>query len=311
MRVTNNMLLNNYLRNLYGNLENMDRIQTQLATNRRITKMSDDPIGVISSMQCRVKLYRIEQYQDNIDQATTWLEQTESSVLELNEIVKSAYEATVHISSDYMTGEDKAATAELIGQLRDHVLTIGNNKAGDKFIFGGYNVTKAPFEVDALGNVLYNGLDLTDSTNPDLLAEGAQVIGYEIGYDISMEVSVPGAKLLGTGEKNIYSVLDNLYNALKNDETAGQISGYIDQLQDCQSHVLSVDAELGGRINRLELVKNRYDEDFINYTGLKSNIEDVDLAEAVMNYKMAEAVYTSALQVGSSIIQPSLLDFLK
>ena len=311
MRVTNNMLLDNYLNNLYSNLSNMNKLQTQVEKGKRITKLSDDPVGVISSMQCRVKLYKIDQYRDNISRAQAWLQQTETSVLEMNEIIKSAYETTVNISSDYMTAEDKSAAAELIGQLRDHVVTIGNSKAGDKYIFGGYNVTTTPFAVDTAGQVLYNGLDLSNAADPALISENEQMIEYEIGYTMNAQVSITGTKLLGMGEDNIYNVLDGLYNALKTNGSAAEIDDYIDKLQASQSHVLALEAEIGGRVNRIELVANRYDEDFINYTELKSNIEDVDYAEAIMNYKMAESVYMSALQIGANIIQPSLVDFLK
>ena len=46
------------------------------------------------------------------------------------------------------------------------------------------------------------------------------------------------------------------------------------------------------------------------YAELQSNIEDVDQAEAIMSYKMAEAIYTASLQIGSNIIQASLVNFL-
>lgn len=311
MRVTNGMLLDNYLNNLYGNLNKMSKLQTQIANEKRITKISDDPMGVISSMKCRVKLYKIDQYKSNVQNAQTWLTQTETSVLEMNEIVKSAYETSVHVANDYMTEDDKSAAAELIGQLRDHVLTIGNSKIGDKFIFGGYNVTNQPFTVDASGDIFYNGLDLTNDTDPNLIAENKQIIEYEIGNNMKTEVSITGSTLLGMGDDNIYTVLDDLYNALKADEPADVINDYVDKLQGCQSHLLAIEAELGGKMNRLELVTNRYEDDILNYKELKSNIEDVDLAEAVMNFEMAKAVYTSALQIGSEIIQPSLVDFLK
>ena len=48
----------------------------------------------------------------------------------------------------------------------------------------------------------------------------------------------------------------------------------------------------------------------LNYTEMKSNIEDVDAAEIIMQYKMAQFTYLAALQTGNSIIQPSLVDYL-
>lgn len=310
MRVTTSMMLGGYLKNLSSNLSGLSKLQKQMATGKRITKVSDDPIGVISGMQTRVKLYKSEQYKSNIEKSLTWLEQTESSVLELNEIIKDAYERTVNMSSDVFSAEDKAATAQFIAQLRDHVITIGNAKSGDKYIFGGYNVNAQPFVVDGTGGILYNGLDLTDASNPALLAEDGASIQYEIGFGARMAISTTGTQLFGMGEDNVYTVLNDLYNALMSDASAAELSPFITKLQNCQTHVMSIDASIGGRINRLELIQNRFEEDVLMYTEIQSKIEDVDQAEAIMNYKMAEAIYTASLQIGSNIIQASLVNFL-
>ncbi len=311
MRVTNSMLLSNYLKNINNNLGSVGDMQQQMATGKRINKISDDPIGAISSMQIRTKLYKTEQYQKNVDKAISWLDETESSVLELNEVLKSAYETAVNQSTGTMDPKDKAAAAELIGQLRDHLMTIGNAKSGDKYIFGGYNVTNAPFEVDASGNILYNGVDLTDEANATLVDMADDSINYSVGFNITLGISINGAKLFGTGDDNLYTVLDNFYNALNSDASPDELSGYITKIQDAQSNVLSIEAEIGGKTNRLELIQNRFEDDVLTYTDRKSKIEDVDEADAIMNYKMAEMVYQASLQVGSDIIQLSLMDFLK
>jgi flagellar hook-associated protein 3 FlgL len=305
------MVMDNYLKNLNRNMTSMVDLEYQVSTGKRLNKMSDDPTDAMSVMQYRVKLYKSEQYQQNVDNGLTWLEQTESSAMELNEVLKSAYETALESANDYMTDEDKSASAKVIGQLRDHIMTIGNAQSGDQYVFGGYNTKTAPFTLDSSGTLLYNGLDLTDDTNPALVAESDTSIEYEMGFNLKMSVSVNGTELLGTGDDNIYTVLDNLYNALSSGASADEISGYAGQLQDSQSHVLSTLADIGGRVNRLELISNRYDEDNLMYTEMKSKLEDVDQAEAIMNYKMSEYVYNAALQIGSEILQPSLVDFLK
>jgi len=310
MRITSNMMMDHYLKNLNNNVMSLSDIQNQVATGKRITRVSDDPIGSIYTMKYTVMMGKLEQYQDNVDSALTWIDQTETSAMELNKIIQNAYETAVHVSSDYMTEEDKTAAAELIAQLRDHVITIGNSKFGDKYIFGGYNVNKEPFTLDASGKLLYNGLDLDDPTNTDLIDEDGVQIQYEVGLNMLMSVSVTGSSLIGMGDDNIYNILNNLYNALSADADATELTGYADQLQAAQSRTLAVVADLGGRTNRLELLEERYAQDTLTYRERKSNIEDIDQAEALMNYKMAEYVYSAALQIGSEVIQPSLVDFL-
>ncbi len=309
MRITSNIMMNNYLKNLNNNLKDLYEYQQQVSSDKVINSISDDPVRFISSLQCKAKLRKNEQYQSTVESAITWLEETESSVSELNKVIKSAYETAIEVSNDHLTEEDKEAAAALIAQLRDHVVTIANSQSSDKYLFGGYNVNKKPFSVSG-GVIYYNGLDLTDETNPDLIAMGTQSIKYEIGHDVTMDISITGTELLGTGNDNIYSVLDGLYNALVSDADADELSGYITKLQDVQSNVLTMQTSVGGVINRLELLQNRYEEECLTYTEKKSNIEDVDIAEAYMNYSMAQAVYNAALEVGTQIIQRSVLDYL-
>jgi flagellar hook-associated protein 3 FlgL len=247
-----------------------------------------------------------------VDRALTWLDETESSILELNEVIKTAYETVVGQATDTMDEEERSAAAQLIKQLRDHVVTIGNAKSNDKYIFGGYNVSNAPFEVDASGNIIYNNLDMNDSANAAALDAMAQEsIRYSVGFNITMDVSTTGVELLGTGDNNIYKILDDLYNALESNTSNDGLTGFTAKLQNKQNDVLSIAAEIGGKVNRLELIQNRFEEDILTYTDRKSKIEDVDQAEAIMNYKMAQSVYEASLQIGSQIIQPSLVNFLK
>jgi len=311
MRITNNMMMKNYLGNLNNNLTNLTDYQYKVATGKNINSLSDDPIGLISIMNSNVKLQKNAEYQETVESATAWLTQTDSSVYQMNQILQSAYEALISTTGDSRSAEDKKATAEYIAQLRDQALTIANNQNGSKYLFGGYNVNNKPFTVDSGGNILYNGLDLTDATNPDLIAAEGQSVAYEIGAGIVMDISITGVELMGKGEGNIYTVLDNLYNALMSDASAEELGAYITSIQDCQSSVMSTDAKVGGMLNRLTLLKNRYEEEDLTYKELKSHVEDVDLAEAYTNYVMSMTVYNAALKVGTEIIQASILDYLR
>lgn len=312
MRITNSMMINSFMTNLNGSMEKMNNYQNQLATNKRINKLSDDPIGAISVMQAKVKLSGIDQYQKNIDTARTAMTEAEASVEELNELVKDAYESALDAAGGTKTTLDKQSVAAKIGQLRDQILVIGNNKTGDKYIFGGYNTTKAPFSIDAgTGDINYNGHDLAAGTDPALVTMNSQAVEYEIGFGLKINASVPGTQLIGTGPDNVYSVIDGLYKTLMAGGSSDEIMGYATKLQASQGNLLSLDAEIGGATNRLDLVSNRFDQDTLNFTAMKSNVEDIDQSEVIMQYKLSESVYMAALKVGADVIQPTLADFLK
>ncbi len=77
-------------------------------------------------------------------------------------------------------------------------------------------------------------------------------------------------------------------------------------------NVLRHISELGGKQNRVELAQERLKDLTLNLKKVRSEAEDLDYSEAIMNLKMEEFAYRTALSVGGArIIQPSLIDFLR
>jgi len=77
------------------------------------------------------------------------------------------------------------------------------------------------------------------------------------------------------------------------------------------SGIMRENTDLGSRMNRLELIEARLEEDRINFRRLLSDNEDVDYTEAAMEMHLAETVYQAALQVGARVMQMSLADFIR
>jgi flagellar hook-associated protein 3 FlgL len=362
-RVTNSMMVSNYNRNQNAAQVRMNTLQTQLATQRKITRLSDDPVNVVKSLNARSRLYDIEQYQKNLEDGKAWLTQTESALSELNELIKRAGELAVQAANDSNTDEDRTAIANEIMQLRDQISTLANSTMGDKFIFGGYNVSSPPFvfnpgeatfsfdsdnivNVDNTGVVMYNYEDyqIDMSEDMDIDDPRLQYIRYEINIGLEFDISISGASFLGYGaypmsvalqegmmemnggdgvSNNVYTTFNELLvvlsalsdlNAVEGDGAEilhKNIHPYIGRLQTHQKNVLAQMADVGGRIARMDLMLDRYAKDEINYTQMKSDVEDLDLAEALMWFSMAEAVYRASLGVGGRILTPTLVDFLR
>ena len=148
----------------------------------------------------------------------------------------------------------------------------------------------------------------------------SDVLTFDVGAGVSMEVTINGIDLVlyqtvaDDGKpvmRNIFSVLDELSVAASGGASAEELGRFIKPLQDAQNHLLTKVAEIGGKTRRLELLAARYETDALNYEQMKSDAEDADMAEVIMNQKMAEAVYQAALSSGARIIQPTLMDFLR
>lgn len=92
MRITNSMMLNTNKSNINANKLTMDTLSTQLATQKKIQKPSEDPIVAIRSLRLRKSVSELEQYYEkNIEDAQSWLEVTESSIKNMSSILQSMY----------------------------------------------------------------------------------------------------------------------------------------------------------------------------------------------------------------------------
>lgn len=317
MRVTNSMMISQLMKNLNRNLKRMENHQYQLATGKKIVRPSQDPVGITRSLQARTELSKIEQYIKNVEDAKAWLVEAETALDEINSLIVRAYELTVDAANDSKTPEDRQAIAKEIDQLMKQLLEAANSSYAGRSVFGGYNTAEKPFEVREIDGqmfLLYNGEEIANLSDPDSQPDVNVVlekIEFEVGAGVKMDIATPGPEVLGTGNDNLYAVFYGLFQALNDGTNTDRISEYIGKLQDQQQHILSQLAEVGGKTNRLDLIKTRLEADELNYTSIKSHVEDVDHEKVIMEFMMAEIVYRSSLAVGARIIQPTLVDFLR
>lgn len=74
MRVTNNMITSNTKSNINANKVLVDKYNTQMTTQKKINKPSDDPVIAIRSLRMQTSLSHIDQYlNNNISDANSWL----------------------------------------------------------------------------------------------------------------------------------------------------------------------------------------------------------------------------------------------
>ena len=160
-------------------------------------------------------------------------------------------------------------------------------------------------------DVLSGVITIPTATQDALTAEAAKRTSLPIGVEQSLDFGVTGIDLFGTGRENIYHVLDKCTKLLGSGASADQLSGMVTELQNAQQNVLTLQTKVGSTENRIELISNRYTTSKANYTQMKSEAEDVDMAEAITNLNTAKTVYSAALAAGSKIMQTSLIDFLR
>lgn len=132
--------------------------------------------------------------------------------------------------------------------------------------------------------------------------------------DISSQLVVHGdaeKHIIAKGQKaGVIQLIDNLEKHLLEGNT-DEIANQLDAIDRFHQNLLRVQSEVGAKVNRMGLVKERAADDIINFRNLQSQLEDADMGEVLMELINEENVYRAALSVGARIIQPTLLDFLR
>lgn len=303
MRITHRLMAQTMNHNLGAALRRLYVDNKRLSTGKMIHSPSDDPVALEASMRLRTMISQHEQYAKNISDAKAWLSLTESSLGQITEAVHRAREQAVKGASGTLTADDRQDVAREIFQIRDDIFNIGNTRFADRYIFGGTRTQTAPF---VYNNGTYEYVGMPGQADPADPTVQAGSIAFEIGDGIEIKVGVHGDVTI----MPIIEALGQLLTGLENDDTDA-INSALGSLDEAFSNLLRWRAEVGARMNRLELAEARYADDALNLKGLLSDKEDVDFAETIMNLKQEENVYRAALATGARIIQPTLIDFLR
>lgn len=318
LRITNRMMAERSLQDLTSTLRRLDRYSEQLATGKRISLPSHDPTGMELAMRLRSTLFETEQYIDNVGTALNWLETTDGALDQVVQVLQRARDLIVNGATGTHPAESREALAIEMNQLIDDLINVGNTRHGSKYIFGGENTQTPPFAAvsdpallvpnakgEFMASSLTTGVEYKGTSYDP--ADPTSGLNVEIGPGILFRMSIHGDDVFMEAFDALIAARDHLWSG-DTEALSGADLEAIDQAMDT---VLRARAEVGGRVNRLELVNDRLDYQRINVTRLLSETEDADMAETVMKLKMEENVYRASLAANARIILPSLLDFLR
>jgi flagellar hook-associated protein 3 FlgL len=147
MRVADKMNYNQVTNNLSKNRTDMNDLQNQAATQKRINKPSDDPAASARVLAARTEERGSKQYIKNINAARSFLEYTDQSLSELSESLMRVKELAIQQANDAgASAETRRTVAAEISQVYAQAVQIGNRKLGERYIFGGFKTTKPPFD---------------------------------------------------------------------------------------------------------------------------------------------------------------------
>lgn len=157
MRVSTQAFFENSISTLQRLQRDLNELQEQVATGRRIQRPSDDPVGSARALNLRESLDSIEQFQRNASLAESRLRLEEETLTGVTDLLQRTRELTLQGANGTQTNESRKFIAAEIRQGLDQLLALANTRdASDEYLFAGYQTGSQPFTRTASG-FAYNG----------------------------------------------------------------------------------------------------------------------------------------------------------
>ena len=125
---------------------------------------------------------------------------------------------------------------------------------------------------------------------------------------MKVQVNVNGDSVFGTPGNDVFTTLAQISDAIHGNQDLTALSA---QLKTQSTSVLTAQATVGATYARVDNTKSQNTTNASTMTSNLNDVENVDLAEVLMNLQAQETTYQAALAAAAKAITPSLAAFLQ
>lgn len=296
MRISTAQIHNGALNSILNQQSRLIETQNQLSTGKRINAPSDDPSGATSILELGQAVSSTEQLQRNADKARGRLSAEEVALNGVVNAMQRARELTVRGNNDSIGAEGRAGIASEVRELLGGVMSLANTRdANGEYLFAGFQTGNTPFSQSG-ASFNYAG---DQGQRHVQIGSTRQIAVGDSGYDVFM--SIPGTST------NAFQVLQDLADEMDADNPD---PARLDEIDAVMENVLNVQAKIGSRLSALDEQQDINEARILQYKSLKSEIEDLDFAEAVSRLQLQMTSLESAQRSYTRIQGLSLFNFI-
>ncbi len=208
--------------------------------------------------------------------------------------IEEAPPASGNYSVTLYDSDDPAGTAVATGTVDMTTGIVNLAEVGGSGITGSVQIANPPSwypsEQNTAGELIH--IDV-DGQTPEML------ISQPLGLDNSGQHR----------EENIFTTLNDVLDAMNNDDVDA-LHNLIAKFEIDHDRILTSQAEIGTRVDRLEMLDYRHDDEILNYTKIRASRIDLDYAQAIVEYQAAQNVFDAALKTTAQLVPMSLVDYV-
>lgn len=334
MRITTNMIRRNYQNNLNASLSGLDKARRQAETGRRFSQSYEDPSAAAQARILETRYARNGDYLNAVKNTAKWQDTQEDVITQVGSILKEVnnnYGVSAISGTNASVRDTYAATFREMQKSMVHTL---NTKYGNVYAMAGSDGMNPPFALTNDGKVTYRGVDVNSDDPADQAKLDAMVKEHsyvDLGFGLTIDpntgevvsssafdAAFPGIKAVGYGKdadglsNNVMVLIGEMADVLDADNfDEAKYKQLWTKLGQSAEKLQNSLTEIGTKSKLLSSTESRLENEKLNITTQFDNTVNIKEAEALMNFSYAQYIYNVSLKIGTSILTPSLLDFMK
>jgi len=272
MRMTNKIMQSNSLYNINQTKLQEDKYNTQLTSQSKITRPSDDPVIAIRALRLRSNVSTVTQYYEkNSPDANQWLDVTAQALNTITSVMTNLYnQVQTGVNKDY-TASDMEVLLTQIEAYTSEMYATGNQDYAGRYIFTGYRT------------------DTALTMNED-----------ELNSEFKITENISDAQI-DTLNYTDFSVFDNTTSAATAIETnitnatINRIRLSYDELKDGITPTITIKDNTGATASEIKST------DFVPYDDTDATTKATSLANDYVSFDSAEAAYQAMTKVQNGV----------
>lgn len=293
MRITDSLRYGSLQGNIENSLQNLNAVQQQISTGKKLTTFADDPTGASQSLALRSALGDNAQFSRDAEQAKSFLSAGDGALGDAATLVQSARQIASQAANSDQSPESLAALGSQVDGLTQQLTQVANSDLHGKYLFGGTNTQTPPYDATQT----YRG--------------NAQSVSATVGPNYQVALNGDGSQAFGPAFAALQSLKSDLTAAGAGTPGAtGALSADIARFDGGLAAINTARATVGAKLSQVGTVQSQLARAAGTYQDAVSNIEDVDLAQAYVQLQSAQNVYQASLSATAKATQYGLADFL-
>jgi flagellar hook-associated protein 3 FlgL len=292
MRVTESMMYDSAIGSLGREMTALQSITEKVSSSKQLNRPSDNPADARSAVGLHDTLAELNQYVRNIDAATSKVSAMDTALGSAGDLIQRANELAIEGANGALDSSERQAIAAEVSQLTEALAQTAGAKVGDDYIFSGFRVDQAPYQITGPGQVgAYQG------------DHGVMVA--RVGPASTMQVNLSGDA--------VFQPAIDAMTQLQADLNGGQTvqGSTITQINNAVSTITQARATIGARANRLDDAKTSQQSVITSNQALLSQLEDVDMPSAITELTKRQTTYQASLAITAKVMQTNLIDYLR